>query len=164
VLAKLPARQGHSGSAHATARSQLHPLCGRSLGEDASSSRRSWPKPRSGRQGSPSGCSRPKPRAPTRALSGWDARPSAEAEWACVLVPRVASHRHPTEVEDRCKTRSTGNPTAAPMGFGPFRRFRLREALPRVTSPGPSALGVSHPLSGLILPGPRGFVSRHIRP
>jgi len=34
----------------------------------------------------------------------------------------------------------------------------------RFTSPTPSALGVSHPLSGLILPSPRGFVSRHIHP
>lgn len=35
--------------------------------------------------------------------------------------------------------------------------------LRRFTSPTPSALGVSHPLSGLIPPRPRGFVSRHIR-
>jgi hypothetical protein len=34
----------------------------------------------------------------------------------------------------------------------------------RFASPTPSALRVSHPLSGLIPPGPGGFVSRHIRP
>jgi len=37
-------------------------------------------------------------------------------------------------------------------------------SLRRFTSPAPSALRVSHPLSGLSPPGPRGFVSRHIRP
>jgi hypothetical protein len=37
-------------------------------------------------------------------------------------------------------------------------------SLRRFTSPAPSALGVSHSLSGLSPPGPRGFVSRHIRP
>ena len=39
-----------------------------------------------------------------------------------------------------------------------------RRSLCRLTSPTPSALGVSHSLSGLSPPGPRGFVSRHIRP
>lgn len=34
----------------------------------------------------------------------------------------------------------------------------------RLTSPAPSAHRVSHPLSGLIPPWPRGFVSRHCRP
>jgi hypothetical protein len=37
-------------------------------------------------------------------------------------------------------------------------------SLYRFASPVPSALRVSHPLSGLIPPWPRGFVSRHIRP
>ena len=37
-------------------------------------------------------------------------------------------------------------------------------SLCRFASPTPSALRVSHSLSGLIPPGPRGFVSRHIRP
>jgi hypothetical protein len=163
-LAKLPTRQDRGGSAHATARSSFTP----SLAE---ASERMHPRRGGlGRSRDLGGkealgrCPRPRPRAPARALSGGDAHPSAEAEGACVLVPRVASHRYSTEVEDRRKTRSTGNPTAAPVGFGPFRRFQLREALLRVTSPEPSALGVSHPLSGLILPEPRGFVSRHIRP
>jgi hypothetical protein len=49
-------------------------------------------------------------------------------------------------------------------GFAPFRRFQLGRSLCRFASPTPSALRVSHPLSGLIPPGPRGFVSRHIRP
>jgi len=42
--------------------------------------------------------------------------------------------------------------------------FVPRRSLHRFTSPVPSALRVSHPLSGLSPPGPRGFVSRHIRP
>jgi hypothetical protein len=42
--------------------------------------------------------------------------------------------------------------------------FEPRRSLCWFTSPAPSALRVSHPLSGLIPPGPRGFVSRHIRP
>jgi hypothetical protein len=42
--------------------------------------------------------------------------------------------------------------------------FEPRRSLRRFTSPAPSALRVSHPLSGLSPPGPRGFVSRHIRP
>jgi hypothetical protein len=42
--------------------------------------------------------------------------------------------------------------------------FEPRRSLHRFTSPAPSALGVSHSLSGLSPPGPRGFVSRHIRP
>jgi len=42
--------------------------------------------------------------------------------------------------------------------------FEPRRSLCRFTSPAPSALRVSHPLSGLSPPGPRGFVSRHIRP
>jgi hypothetical protein len=34
----------------------------------------------------------------------------------------------------------------------------------RLASPTPSVLRVSHPLDGLLPPGPRGFVSRHFRP
>jgi hypothetical protein len=54
---------------------------------------------------------------------------------------------------------------------GTFHRVRFPSAEPAraivaqwFTSPLPSALRVSHPLSGLIPPGPRGFVSRHIHP
>jgi hypothetical protein len=42
--------------------------------------------------------------------------------------------------------------------------YQPGRSLHRLTSPAPSALGVSHSLSGLSPPGPRGFVSRHIRP
>jgi hypothetical protein len=42
--------------------------------------------------------------------------------------------------------------------------FEPGRSLCWLASPAPSALRVSHPLSGLIPPGPRGFVSRHIRP
>jgi hypothetical protein len=46
----------------------------------------------------------------------------------------------------------------SPSAFEPGR------SLCRFASPTPSVLRVSHPLNGLIPPGPRGFVSRHIRP
>ena len=42
--------------------------------------------------------------------------------------------------------------------------YEPRRSLCRFTSPTPSALRVSHSLSGLSPPGPCGFVSRHIRP
>jgi hypothetical protein len=42
--------------------------------------------------------------------------------------------------------------------------YEPRRSLCRFASPAPSALRVSHSLSGLSPPGPRGFVSRHIRP
>ena len=42
--------------------------------------------------------------------------------------------------------------------------YEPRRSLCRFTSPTPSAHRVSHPLSVLSPPGPRGFVSRHIRP
>jgi len=50
------------------------------------------------------------------------------------------------------------------MGFGSLQRNQTRRSLRRFTSPSPSTLRVSHPHSGLIPPGPCGFVSRHIRP
>jgi hypothetical protein len=51
-----------------------------------------------------------------------------------------------------------------PWGSVPFGVSELGRSLRRFTSPAPSALRVSHPLSGLIPPGPRGSVSHHIRP
>lgn len=50
------------------------------------------------------------------------------------------------------------------MGFVASRRNEHRGSLCRFTSPTPSALGVSHSLSGFIPSIPRGFVSRHFRP
>jgi hypothetical protein len=50
------------------------------------------------------------------------------------------------------------------LGFGPLRRIESGQSLCRFTSPAPSALRVSHPLSGLSPPEPCGSISRHIRP
>jgi hypothetical protein len=50
------------------------------------------------------------------------------------------------------------------MGFVASRRNQHRGSLCRITTPTPSALGVSHSLSGFIPSTPRGFVSRHFRP
>jgi len=49
-------------------------------------------------------------------------------------------------------------------GVRPPSAFEPGRSLCRFASPAPSALRVSHPRSGLSPPGPRGFVSRHIRP
>jgi hypothetical protein len=51
-----------------------------------------------------------------------------------------------------------------PWGSFPFRRHRHGRSLRRFASPTPSVLRVSHPLDGLIPPGPCGFVSPHYRP
>jgi len=50
------------------------------------------------------------------------------------------------------------------LGVRLLSAFQPGRSLRRFASPTPSALGVSHSLSGLSPPGPRGFVSRHIRP
>jgi hypothetical protein len=67
----------------------------------------------------------------------------------------------------RCAMTDTSEQRTAtpPMGFGASRRNQPRGSLARrLASPAPSALRVSHPLSGLIPSRPRGSVSRHIRP
>ena len=71
-----------------------------------------------------------------------------------------AFHRGGSRVQDTQR----GIWTTPPMGFGPLRRFESRRSLCRFTSPAPSALRVSHPLSGLSPPEPCGSVSRHFRP
>ena len=91
-------------------------------------------------------------------------RPLAEARWpvslsleSCLVLP---FHRGGARVRDT----QCGKSTTPPLGFGPLRRLESRRSLCRFTSSAPSALRVSHPLSGLSPPGPRGFVSRHIHP
>jgi len=51
-----------------------------------------------------------------------------------------------------------------PMGFGLLPAKSTQVIVMLVSKPAPSALRVSHPLSGLIPPEPCGFVSRRIRP
>jgi hypothetical protein len=66
---------------------------------------------------------------------------------------RCASARHAAwDIDD--SSRGVRSPSAS----------EPRRSLRRFASPAPSALRVSHPLSGLSPPGPRGSVSRHIRP
>jgi hypothetical protein len=93
------------------------------------------------------------------------ARPSARAPGRSDRQrarPRLHASRRRRSGSERARSR---NETTPPMGFGASRRNQRRESLTcRFASPTPSALGVSHSLSGLILPEPRGFVSRHIRP
>jgi hypothetical protein len=55
-------------------------------------------------------------------------------------------------------------PLAPPLGFISLRRHQLGRSLRRIASPSPSALSVSHALSGLIPPGPCSFVSCCSRP
>jgi hypothetical protein len=68
-------------------------------------------------------------------------------------------HRSGQQAQD---TQQESNDVSHGVRFLPA--YEPRRSLCRFTSPTPSALGVSHSLSGLSPPGPRGFVSRHIRP
>jgi hypothetical protein len=70
-----------------------------------------------------------------------------------------ASHRSESQAQD---TQQESNDVSHGARF--LSAYEPRRSLRRFTSPTPSALGVSHSLSGLSPPGPRGFVSRHIRP
>jgi hypothetical protein len=70
-----------------------------------------------------------------------------------VLPKRLASARHAAwEFDDNSH------------GVRFLPAFELGRSLRRFTSPAPSTLRVSHPLSGLSPPGPRGFDSRPIPP
>jgi hypothetical protein len=90
-------------------------------------------------------------RTPRR--SGAAARLSAEG----CLPP--SSHRSGAWVQDTQRgLDDSSHEVRSPSASEP------RRSLCRFASPTPSALSVSHALSGLIPPGPRGFVSRHIRP
>jgi hypothetical protein len=77
----------------------------------------------------------------------------AEARWrvsrsleSCLAL---ALHRSGSRMQDT----QCGNSTTPPMGFGPLRRLQSGRSLCRFASSTPSALRVSHPLSGLIPPG-----------
>jgi len=60
--------------------------------------------------------------------------------------------------------RATGFRRHLPWGSVPYDVSIRAVVITTAYQPSPSTHGVSHPLSGLIPPGPRGFVSRHIRP
>ena len=83
----------------------------------------------------------------------------------CVRAPSpggclpLVSHRSGTRAQDTQREFEDIS-----LGVRILSTFEPRRSLYRFTSPAPSALGVSHSLSGLSPPGPRGFVSRHIRP
>jgi hypothetical protein len=70
-----------------------------------------------------------------------------------------ASHRGGTQAQD---TQRESDDVS--LGVRLLSAYEPGRSLCRFTSPTPSALRVSHSLSGLSPPGPRGFVSRHIRP
>jgi hypothetical protein len=166
-LAEAAVRHGARSQAAARCehrRNELHLNPGRSLGTGASSTRRTRPKPRTRRRSNPVGGSRPKQRAPARAPPGIgrairpaEAGVHTRSPPGSCLPP--ASHRGGAQTQDtqrECDDISHG--VRILSAYEPGR------SLSRFTSPAPSALRVSHPLSGLIPPGPRGFVSRHIRP
>lgn len=113
----------------------------------------------------PFGPTRPRPRHSVGVLPGSGlAVHIAEAAWPVGLFSGsclpLAIHRGVSQVQDTQR----GIWTTPPLGFGPLRRFKLGRSLCRFASPAPSVLGVSHPLNGLIPPGPCGSISRHIRP
>ena len=70
-----------------------------------------------------------------------------------------AGHRSGTQAQDAQREYEDIS-----LGVRILSTFELRRSLCWFTSPTPSALRVSHSLSGLSPPGPCGFVSRHIRP
>jgi hypothetical protein len=70
-----------------------------------------------------------------------------------------ASHRSGPRAQDTQRGSSDVS-----HGVRLLSAYEPGRSLYRFTSPAPSALRVSHSLSGLSPPGPRGFVSRHIRP
>jgi hypothetical protein len=70
-----------------------------------------------------------------------------------------ASHRGGTQAQD---TQRESDDVSHGARF--LSAYEPRRSLCRLASSTPSALGVSHSLSGLSPPGPGGFVSRHIRP
>jgi hypothetical protein len=64
----------------------------------------------------------------------------------------------------QCKTRNQKVDGTSLEVLRPSGVCQLGQSLHRIASPVPSALKVSHLLSGLILPEPCDFVSRRIRP
>jgi hypothetical protein len=134
------------------------------IGRGASSGRLARPKPELLPRRVPVVCPSPKRRTPVQGApgvqvcktprrSGTPARPSAKG-----CLPPVP-HRGGARVQDTQRGKDDlSHGVRSPSAFRPGRSLR------RFTSPAPSALRVSHSLSGLSPPGSRGFVSRHIRP
>ena len=107
---------------------------------------------------------RGEPRAPSRAPSGRGcATGPAEAGLIAHRHPLAASHSSDHRSGPRAQDTQRGRSDVS-HGVRFLSAYDPRRSLCRFTSPTPSALGVSHSLSGLSPPGPRGFVSRHIRP
>ena len=147
-----------------TARSELHQLSDRSPSGGASSKRQGRSKPELPRRNLPVGVSRPKQRVSVGALSRQRARRVAEATRPTRCDPESClppvRHRSDESMQDTQR----GNSTTPPNGVRSPSAFEPRRSSCRFASPTPSALRVSHPRSGLIPPGPCGFVSRHIHP
>jgi hypothetical protein len=70
-----------------------------------------------------------------------------------------AAHRSGTQAQD---TQREFDDVSLGVRF--LSAYEPRRSLCRFAFPTPSALGVSHSLSGLSPPGPCGFISRHIHP
>jgi hypothetical protein len=129
----------------------------------ASSTRRARPKPCSRRRSCPFGGSRPKQRAPLRAPRGGGGRSDPPRRVFTHIVTRgcLPPTGHPGGPQAQDTQRGYGDVS---HGVRFLSAYEPRRSLCRFASPAPSALGVSHSLSGLSPPGPRGSVSRHIRP
>jgi hypothetical protein len=147
------------------ARDELHRIPSRGRGFGASSKRWLQPKPEQPLRRSPSRMNPTEVELARKGLSRSglvaglaEAGPALGRSPESCLPPAI--HRGGARVQDTQR----GISTTPPLGFGPLRRFEPRRSLCRFASPAPSALRVSHPLSGLIPPGPRGSVSRHFRP
>jgi hypothetical protein len=147
-----------------TVRNELRSSPCRSAGANASSKPRKRPKPRSRRRSHPVGSHRPKPEASARVPSSFeqrDASPRRSGTRSCRLEGCLPpeSHRGGARAQDTQREFDDIS-----HGARLLSTYEPRRSLCRFASSTPSALGVSHSLSGLIPPGPRGFVSRHIRP
>jgi hypothetical protein len=146
-----------------TARSELHQISSRSARGGASSRRCIRPRPDWPPRSPPLG-------SHGRSCEGPLGYPRAGCESSCrsdsvyatgsrELPPTGSPPRWFTDARHAAwEFDDSSHGVRAPSAFEP------RRSSCRLTSPTPSALRVSHPLSGLLPPGPRGFVSRHIRP
>jgi hypothetical protein len=111
----------------------------------------------------PVGGSRPKQCASARAPRDWGGERCHRGGTFHVLGPEGCllppGHRGGTGAQD---TQREFDDVSHGVCF--LSAYEPRRSLCRFASPTPSALRVSHSLSGLSPPGPGGFVSRHIRP
>jgi hypothetical protein len=90
--------------------------------------------------------------------------PPCRSSAGCSPFPRKPP---PTSAKPRCcasARHAARDMDDSSLGVRSPSAFLTRRSLCRFASPTPSALRVSHPLSGLSPPGHRGSVSRHIRP